>query len=80
MSLNTITNQYQVTTNDTPRILVKLESHSDGTFSFSWRKSPFFASLSSDIKSNSKAEIEEAMRLFIEDTQKKEPYLRVIVE
>jgi hypothetical protein len=80
MSLNTITDQFMVVTPEHPRLLVKLESHTNGTFGFNSQKFPWGVKVPNEEGFSSKEEAEAAMQRFIVQTRQREPYLIIIVQ
>jgi hypothetical protein len=79
MSLNTITDQFMVITPEHPRLLVKLESHTNGTFGFSSQKFPWGPKVPNEEGFSSKEEAEAAMQRFIEQTRQREMSLMIEV-
>ncbi len=77
---HTIVHQGPIIATTDAYMTVKLVEHSDGNFGFSWLKSPFATWWNNDERFASKAKAETAVRLFVESTTKREPYLQVIFE
>ena len=61
-------------------MIVRLVEYGDGTFGFSWRKSPFETWWNSERRFKSKSEVESAVRRFIDKTTEREPYLQISAE